>query len=69
MDLLHRLVAYPLHHNVGYFVNCIAQRERERENLFAKSDNNIASNITQHTMAGCHEHNAHLCWQPMTKKQ
>ena len=29
------------------------ERERERENLFAKSDNNIASNITQYTMAGC----------------
>ena len=31
------------------FVTCV----RERENLFAKSDNNIASNITQYTMAGC----------------
>jgi len=29
------------------------QQRKERENLFAKSDNNIASNITQHTMAGC----------------
>jgi len=31
----------------------MVERERERENLFAKSDNNIASNISQYTMAGC----------------
>ena len=44
-------------------------QERERENLFAKSNNEIASNITEHTTAGCQRTDAHLCWPPMTKEK